>query len=189
MFAAEPSRDNYRKWGLQTLILSDWCPQEKRLPQKQRKNTCENREMVTYQPMASEGNEKMAMNQTMACGCGEKTAMNQKWKKDLKTTNSTDTLISICSLQNHEKINSCLHHPPCGPQWWVAERTNTASKHRVGAWGCKLYVCSNHQERAEYRPWEQSLVALNCYRCSQTTNSAKAVNRTANIFIHEHTWK
>lgn len=110
-------------------------------------------------------------------------------KKIFKTTNPTGTLISICSLQNHEKINSCLHHPPYGPQWWVAERTNTASKRKVGAWGCKLYVCSNHQYRAEYRPWKQSFVALSCYRCSQTTNSAKAVNCTANIFIHEHTWK
>lgn len=40
-------------------------------------NTRENREVVTYQPMTSEGRKKKAMNQRMACGCGEKTVMNQ----------------------------------------------------------------------------------------------------------------
>lgn len=40
--------------------------------------THENREMVTYQAVASEGREKVAMHQRMAYSCGEKTDMNQK---------------------------------------------------------------------------------------------------------------
>lgn len=77
----------------------------------------------------------------------------QPWTKDgkkvFKTTNPTDTLISICSLQNHEKMNSCLHHFPRGPHWWIAERTNTASKCKVGALHDCLQAIINNEHSTD----------------------------------------
>lgn len=147
---------------------------EKRLPQ--RENTCKDKEMAMDQAKTNEDREKMALSQP---------------KKTISIeTNPAGTLIFISSLQKFEKINApCSHHLTSGPLQWLAQKSNIASKCKVGTRCSKPYVCSRHPQKAENSPsWLWAIMDA-FYRCSQTTNSEKTANCSPNIFIHERTWR